>query len=189
MTQVITAPAPIAWLTRGGDVKAIAPREEPGITEAQHDWLVKLVVTRSFTPDMVLPKLSLLTKKDAGRMIDALKDLPVINPLPEVSSPLKVDPGRYALPAIIEGGKVRKFRVAESNAGRTYVKAIMPGGGERYLADRRLVTTILVEIAVAPLEASIAYGRATSRCGVCHKELSDPVSMAAGIGPKCVKRF
>ncbi len=33
------------------------------------------------------------------------------------------------------------------------------------------------------------YGKRTGRCGVCHRKLTDPVSIEAGIGPICRGKF
>jgi hypothetical protein len=35
----------------------------------------------------------------------------------------------------------------------------------------------------------VAYGRATGSCSCCGRELTDPVSIEAGIGPICAGRF
>ena len=35
----------------------------------------------------------------------------------------------------------------------------------------------------------IAYGKRTGRCGVCHRPLTNPASIAAGIGPICAGYF
>lgn len=37
--------------------------------------------------------------------------------------------------------------------------------------------------------AVIAYAKATGKCGVCHTKLTDPKSIAAGIGPVCAKKY
>lgn len=36
---------------------------------------------------------------------------------------------------------------------------------------------------------AVAYGKRTGRCGICGRELTDPASIAAGIGPICAQRF
>ena len=42
---------------------------------------------------------------------------------------------------------------------------------------------------VDPLAGAVAYGRETGSCSCCGRELTDPVSIAAGIGPICAGRF
>jgi hypothetical protein len=40
-----------------------------------------------------------------------------------------------------------------------------------------------------PKAAAIAHGKATGECACCGRELTDPISIAAGIGPICASRF
>jgi hypothetical protein len=39
------------------------------------------------------------------------------------------------------------------------------------------------------LQLAKIYGHETGRCSVCHRELSDPLSIQMGIGPVCAKRL
>jgi hypothetical protein len=47
----------------------------------------------------------------------------------------------------------------------------------------------IAEIASDPKSAALAHGRETGQCAVCGRELSDPASVARGIGPDCAKGF
>jgi hypothetical protein len=47
----------------------------------------------------------------------------------------------------------------------------------------------VVAIAADPKNAAITEGRTTGTCAVCSRELTDPASVAAGIGPICAERF
>lgn len=47
---------------------------------------------------------------------------------------------------------------------------------------------VLQAIAHDPAEASRRFGRETQTCGVCHRNLTNDDSRAAGIGPKCQER-
>jgi len=47
----------------------------------------------------------------------------------------------------------------------------------------------LLEIAASPAEALKAKGKETGRCCCCGRELTDPVSVANGIGPICESNF
>lgn len=49
--------------------------------------------------------------------------------------------------------------------------------------------TAIVATLLNPLEAAIAYGKRTGRCTVCHRKLTDPKSIEAGIGPICAEGF
>lgn len=39
------------------------------------------------------------------------------------------------------------------------------------------------------LACVLEYAKVTSKCGVCNTKLTDPKSIAAGIGPKCAKYY
>lgn len=47
----------------------------------------------------------------------------------------------------------------------------------------------LLEIAVDPKAAAVAYGRETGVCACCGRTLTDPESVAAGIGPICAGKW
>lgn len=48
---------------------------------------------------------------------------------------------------------------------------------------------IMSKIQREPQKCAANYGHQTGRCGMCGKELTDPKSIAKGIGPVCEKRF
>lgn len=48
---------------------------------------------------------------------------------------------------------------------------------------------VLRHIAENAYGAMCDYGRQIGECGKCHRGLTDPGSIAAGIGPVCAKRF
>ena len=50
-------------------------------------------------------------------------------------------------------------------------------------------TAALTAIAADPQDAAVRYGRATGSCGCCGRELTDPKSIAAGIGPICSENW
>lgn len=50
-------------------------------------------------------------------------------------------------------------------------------------------TALLVRIAQDPKAAAIEHGKMTGRCSCCNRLLTDPVSVANGIGPICASRF
>jgi hypothetical protein len=47
----------------------------------------------------------------------------------------------------------------------------------------------LIEVANTLNDSVIAYGKKTGSCGCCGRTLTDPVSVAAGIGPVCAENF
>jgi len=82
------------------------------------------------------------------------------------------------------------------NPGAVYLKS-----GDEYLgkvANGRLQVAYgvaadtaaqLRDALVDPLAGAVAYGRQTGSCSCCGRELTDPVSIEAGIGPICAGRF
>jgi hypothetical protein len=87
-------------------------------------------------------------------------------------------------------------KAESANAGALYVKEgseylgkIMGG---RFMASRDCGAeraAKVVEIARDPKAAAIAHGKLTGSCSCCGRELTDPVSVEAGIGPICATKF
>jgi len=55
--------------------------------------------------------------------------------------------------------------------------------------ERDRIETELLRIAANPKEVAIEYGRATGKCSCCGRVLTDPDSIAAGIGPICAEKW
>ena len=80
--------------------------------------------------------------------------------------------------------------------GGTYLGKVMdgkfsPSRDLRYY-DNAEVTRLSQKIEAAmenPVEAAIQYGRSTGTCSCCGRTLTDPESVAAGIGPVCASKF
>ena len=47
----------------------------------------------------------------------------------------------------------------------------------------------LIQIATDPRAAAIAHGRVTGNCSCCGRQLTDPQSIALGIGPICLEKW
>lgn len=87
------------------------------------------------------------------------------------------------------------------NPGALYVKvgplyvgmikdgAFQPGRNFRHLPNRQEVLDTLTDAAMNPQEAAQRYGRETGNCSCCGRLLTDPVSVAQGIGPICAGRM
>ena len=56
-------------------------------------------------------------------------------------------------------------------------------------ADRAAVTAALLEIERDPKAAAVLHGKASGRCSVCSRDLTDPESIARGVGPICAGKF
>lgn len=48
---------------------------------------------------------------------------------------------------------------------------------------------VLAAVLANGKEYAIAYAKVTSKCGICNTKLTDPKSIAAGIGPICAEKF
>jgi len=55
--------------------------------------------------------------------------------------------------------------------------------------DMAEVRDLLVEFEGAPLQAAMKYGKLSGRCCSCGRDLTDPDSIEAGIGPVCATKF
>ena len=100
-------------------------------------------------------------------------------------------------PAITLGPmKITKASDGSRNPGHLYIKLegeyagkITPGGQllSRGLAPSQIlqVTDLLSD----PEDAARVYGKETGQCCCCGRELTNPDSIAAGIGPICAERW
>jgi len=84
------------------------------------------------------------------------------------------------------------------NPGAIYAKAEGLGTylgkivGGKFFAARECTAAAQEAVRAAlvdPLAQAVAYGRQTGSCSCCGRELTDPVSIAAGIGPICANKF
>ncbi len=81
------------------------------------------------------------------------------------------------------------------NAGSLYVKRNGDYVGKitagEFLPWRAPEGTLelLTKIACDPIGAATEYGRSTGNCSCCNRKLTDPVSVANGIGPVCATKW
>ena len=95
-----------------------------------------------------------------------------------------------------DGIEVSQAAASGRNPGALYVKA---GGdyqgkiaGGAFLATRTALGSTLgklLAVAADPLGQAKLYGRLTGSCSCCGRELTDPVSVANGIGPICQRKW
>jgi hypothetical protein len=79
--------------------------------------------------------------------------------------------------------------VTDRDLGGEYVGKIVNGKFEARREAKPDTLKLLCEIADNPKEAAVKYGRSTGNCCICGRELTDPVSVANGIGPYCAEGF
>lgn len=94
------------------------------------------------------------------------------------------------------GIEISEAPATGKNAGALYVKAgdayqgKVQGGRfhKAYGCDAATEARVLA-VAADPLGQAVLYGQQTGNCGCCGRELTDPVSIAAGIGPVCASKW
>lgn len=97
-----------------------------------------------------------------------------------------------------EGFEVSRAPDTGKNAGALYVKGeddayLGKIVGGKYLATREAeaagIVSRVAETMRDPLALAIAYGKRTGNCSCCGRKLSDPTSVAMGIGPVCAEKY
>lgn len=97
----------------------------------------------------------------------------------KIETKAQVVPGHYAI-----DGKHVEVKISKI----TKVAYVIKAGG--YMPAKWPETqAILADVAANGKAYAIAYAAATGKCGVCNTKLTDPKSVAAGIGPVCAKKF
>lgn len=150
------------------------------ISPKQAYWADRLLAERAVSDELRAEverrRCSARTPRDFSPVMDILFALPKVQrqPLPQL------EPGTYEHDGVI-------FRVQISKqSGRPYAK-VWEGHGWVY--DSQAYSQHAASAVVVPLERAIAIGVATGHCVCCARDLTDPVSVEAGIGPVCVGRY
>jgi len=94
-------------------------------------------------------------------------------------------PSGVSISTIPNGGNVGGLYVFEGNS---YVAKIT-SNGELVGNVSEDVQLILDDACENLLKLAQLYGHESGQCAVCHRPLSDPKSVALGIGPICLKRL
>jgi hypothetical protein len=181
--------------------------EHPMITEKQvtyikdladkRDWIganlpieFRRVITNILIDNLNIPR------KLASQTIDALQAVkPWTKPtsdFTELQDILKSLPlSRYALPRV-DGTGWDFFEISEWKQTKTrFIQRLLgnPGDWNRAKLSPKLAYAAAKHIAEAPKDAAVQYAKQHGRCAVCNAFLSDPDSIAQGLGPVCAKRF
>lgn len=107
---------------------------------------------------------------------------------------VRVRPRRHLGPVVgpVEGvhlvnGHVARVVQAVNGSGHLYAQVLDPETG-RFEYAPGLVVSASKDTLMSAAEAA-HYGRLYGRCMVCAATLTNPESIAAGIGPVCVQKF
>lgn len=95
--------------------------------------------------------------------------------------------GSYAVTA--EAGHTAFYRVEVSKSGH-YTVSLQVSDDFQPLPSWKAQQTVIAQIeADGPLEAAKRYGRELGACPKCRRTLTNPSSIAAGIGPVCATKY
>lgn len=150
-------------------IMAIDPDNGPEFALANSEWILDIHEGRT-----------VLSKSDASKAIDKVKTFLTDNPLRQA-------PVVEAAPTLgyyLRDGAM--YRIVNNRAGtRQYAKVLVVDGNHgrwEYAAGAmRLLTPAY---ALTPEQAA-EFGHQNGICGICGAELTDPQSVARGVGPVC----
>jgi hypothetical protein len=177
-------------------------------SEAQGRYIVSLQEERVLPADWVRfdydQDLPFLEKADANSKINALKVMPKKDWGTNGSTPARkwdIPAGRYAL-RLARGGPQendhawRFYEVTHGKDGTrwqgyTFVVQLIgaPGAYRKNRLSRDNAFKVLEQIERDPNKGMTDYGLQSGVCGRCASPLTDPQSLARGIGPVCIQKL
>lgn len=113
-----------------------------------------------------------------------------VRPVPMVTRGHLVPVGSYAVPNWAER-RVYFFSVERPESGKWagYTFLVRMHGDNRETVKGLEKIQIMRAIAEDPARAAALYGKRIGECPRCHATLTDPASLARGIGPTCAKYY
>ena len=176
---------------------------------AEYEWLIDSAESFDFAASLLssLRKWGRLTDGQLGAVQRILAKRKLQSTRHAAAPTVSLEPVEQAFAKAKAAGILRpKLRLdvftfspapdTGKNAGAIYVKE-----GETYLGKvvgGKLFAVAsctvdqeqsIVSVSRDPMQAAIAYGKEFGKCSVCARTLSDPESIARGIGPICADRF
>jgi hypothetical protein len=106
-----------------------------------------------------------------------------------------VPAGRYAIKEKTGLGEQWRFYEVQDGKGKwqgyKFIKRLIgaPGQYQKNPLSREARIPIMKVLESDPQKAMTDYGLQSGVCGKCSSPLSDPVSLARGIGPKCLAKL
>jgi hypothetical protein len=127
----------------------------------------------------MLTSLATFNAQQVSDTINLLKSAAEKAPAAAPAPATQAVPGHY----VIDGAK---FQVKKSKV--TGFSYLLDATGH-YLGAKGTAADILAKIVDNGQAYAIAYAKVTGKCGICNTKLTDPKSIAAGLGPVCAKKF
>lgn len=162
-------------------------------TEGQLNYLISLI-GQLYGGDPKLRTAALLEAagydfNGASAKIDAYKALLQGKPVPGTPAPVKAVLG-YDVPAghyLVNGVHVWVKKGKYGGPKTLVVGSVYHGS----LGGQKAIVWLNDNLATeqAAYSCVLEYAKVTHKCGVCNTKLTDPKSIAAGIGPKCAKYY
>lgn len=162
--------------------------QEPVLTERQLKYLQDLVVDRVVPDGVVVDSLESLTRRAASDLITTLLAQPL--KAKDDLVPLSVPDSRYAF--MTTKGVSVFFRVKTNKRTQVrYVERLVgaPGDFRAVPMNRDNIDRCINQIKDDPALYSMLFGILVGQCGVCGSPLTDPNSIALGIGPICASKY
>ena len=176
---------------------------------AEYEWLVAKSPSFSFASSVLsaLHRYGSLTPNQLSAIQRCVAKDSAPRPEPVPSAQVDVSPIEVAFDKAKDSGlSYPKLRlgafvfspapVTGKNAGSIYVKSegVYLGkvtGGKLFTSRDASSESAsqISEVLADPRSSAIAYGKTFGRCSVCNRDLSDPESVALGMGAVCAKRF
>lgn len=155
-----------------------------GASVKQVEFINKLLGMKRVPAPMRAHADNVIANPNVGWRVvsDLIDDLKLCEWAPrEGAKPVPVlEAGTYA-----HGDVIMRVQISHTS-GKPYAK-VWTGSGWVY--DSQAYRAHAADAVVIPLDQVLAIGVATGHCVCCARDLSDPLSIQAGIGPVCVKRY
>lgn len=168
--------------------------QEPA-TPAQVGYIKGLIESRVI-PESWLLRIKALTeaglkKGDAGKIIQALKPLPLAQGKDDRSknNPTiqDVPPGRYAVQNGQDANDLAFYRIGESESqSKSYKFVLQIAGPQEHLLKGQAAKDAVKRIVRAGIgDSAVLYGRKVGRCAICNTRITNRLSRELGLGPVC----
>jgi hypothetical protein len=163
---------------KGSDSPVMADDTKLPGSDKQIALIEKLAAERNLSNNDLA--IMLKAKPTARLLIDALFAMPKPVAARTATPTIEITEGMYTV-----GDRIFKVQAAKST-GNLYAKELIDGEFE-YVQGA--ITIVRNNGKRMSLEEAKAYGKRTGTCCVCSRELTNPESIASGIGPVCASRF